>query len=323
MLGSTYWLSRRLRRVIWLPLLFFCGCAAIPSPNAETADPAQAEEAATKTIPIHFATRAGQAFPIPLVYVTIAGEPSALILDTGSPFSVFSQSIVERLDLAVSSRKGSGIDAAGRTVHYRLLSAPQLVIEDLGPLTNKGVMVTQLPKIFDPLGIAGLLSPRQLAASGQAVVIDFEQNQLSIMSDSAALASLENRPHLQMSLKSATKSGKPRLYTLPVKIDGEPTQLLVDTGATSIYIYADSAKARQLAQRSGVATESVMVVTGEANYQLLPNASVRLGKALENAKVMLINKAQQDEDFEGILGMSLLQRCVLVLSSSKGIASCR
>src|SRR5699024_8516792 len=257
------WLDHLLRRhllALCIPLLACSGCTAWqPASRGELSHAALAQ---SKHAQIHFATRTGHAFPVPLLYVTVAGRATTMILDTGSPLNVLGFTMTQQLGLKVLAQRGRGADAAGRRIHYKPIESPRIRIENWDQLLKAPAVATRLPTIFDTLGIAGLLSPWQLTHHGQALVINFPDKRFSVMSHAMATTTLDIHAGNRIPLVASARQGAGMSYTMRVHIDGVPIKLLVDTGSTSISVYADSAIGQKLEQAPGTLRKSVTMVSG-------------------------------------------------------------
>lgn len=274
----------------------------------------------SKRIPIHFEKRAGKPFPYPLVHVTLGGEPSTMILDTGSTDIVLSRSIAKRLGLALSENRGSGTDAAGKTVAVTELVTPDLVIEGWGKVTHARVLVASLPKVFDTLGIAGVFSPRRLAGSGESVVVDFDAYQISVLPDAEALARLGKSQRLKPQSKVCRNKTHAWQYGVTAEINGLPARLLFDTGASAISIHAGSPIAQELGSASKLGIRTHYVASGKMRTRLLPHVHLRAGGITTISDIEIVpGVSGNDGCFDGALGMHFLRKCTLVLGDTSAL----
>ncbi len=277
-----------------------------------------------KQTPIYFETLAGRPFPYPLVHVTIAGKPSVMILDSGSTDIVLSRSVVNRLGLTVSSNHGKGTDAAGRGVSVAELSVPDIAIAGWGQLTHVRVLVTPLPKAFDTLGIAGVLSPQRLAEPGDSTVVDFSSNQVTVLPDAQALAMLGNKPRLKPSPIVCSKGSGAQLYGVQANVNGLKVPLMFDTGASSTGIDAGSRAGKHLINQSQRGAKTILAASGPMQTRVLPAARLRVGRTAKTLDVQLVPGSHKpDSCFDGALAMDFLRQCTLVLGSKSATAACR
>lgn len=319
------WAGHLLRRhllALCIPLLACSGCAAWQP--AGLGDFSHTGFIQPEYARIRFVTRTGHAFPTPLLYVTVAGQATTMILDTGSPFNVLGATIAERLGLMVLAKRGRGADAAGRRIHYKRIKSPRIRIENWGRPLKTPAVVTRLPTIFDTLGIAGLLSPWQLTQHGQALVINFPDQRLSVMSHAMATTTLDIHAGNRIPLVASPRKGAGMSYTMRVHIDGVPVKLLVDTGSTSISVYADSAIGQKLERMPGSIRKSVTLVSGQAGYHQAYEGTLQIGETKENAQLLLMRGRKNNHaGYDGIVGMSYLKTCILLLTPERGIALCQ
>lgn len=298
-------------------------CIAFPSTFTTAATSNHSEFVAPKTVPIYFKTLDGKTFPYPLVHVVVAGKPSTMILDTGSTDVVLSRSITTRLGLAVSARAGSGADAAGKSVSVVELAAPDILIEGWGRLTRTRVLTTPLPKAFDMLGIAGVLSPQRLAGSGESVVVNLRSDQMSVVSDSKAATYFRRLPALKpMPIVFQNKSNALQ-YGATAQVNGAKVPLMFDTGASSTSIDIGSTLGQKLIQESASNAQVTYAASGKMKTRLLRDAHLRVGRITETLDIQLVPSADKKRGaFDGVLGMDFLRQCVLVLGSRKAAAAC-
>lgn len=319
------WTNHLLRRNLLglcLPLFVCSGCASWPTTGPGGLS--QAEFVQPEHAHIHFETRTGHPFPAPLLYVTVAGQATTMILDTGSPFNVLGLTITEQLGLMLSAKRGQAADAAGKRIHYKQVKSPRIRIENWDRLSKSPAVVTRLPRIFDTLGIAGLLSPWRLAYRGQAVVINFPNKRFSVMSHAMARVTLDIHAGNRIPLKAYPRKGVGMSYTMPAHINGAPVRLLVDTGSTTIYVSADSAIGRELERLPGMMTRSVTMVSGQDEYELVHDVMLQIGDVQEKTQLLLMRgKKSNHQRYDGVVGMSYLKTCILVLTPERGTALCK
>jgi len=99
--------------------------------------------------------------------------------------------------------------------------------------------------------------------------------------------------------------------------------LLVDTGSTSISVYADSAIGQKLARLPGTIKKSVTMVSGQTEYHRVYEGSLQIGEVKENTQLLLMRgRKHNSAGYDGVVGMSYLKTCILVLTSERGTALC-
>lgn len=319
------WSKHLLRRnllALCIPLLVCSGCASWSTTGPGDATHASFVQPAHARI--YFATRTGHPFPAPLLYVTVAGQATTMILDTGSPFNVLGSTIAAQLGLMLSAKRGRGFDAGGKRIHYKQVKSPQIKIENWDRLSKSPTVANRLPKMLDTFGIAGLLAPWRLAYRGQALNINFRNRQFSVVSHAMARVTLDIHSGDRIPLTAYPRTVTGMSYTMPAHINGAPVKLLVDTGSTRISVYADSAIGQKLTRLAGIMTTSVTMVSGQAEHQVVPDVTLQIGDVKKSVRLMLIQGEQGTHPrYDGVVGMSYLKTCILVLKPKRGTALCK
>lgn len=311
-----------MKRLLFILLL--AGTACLSAPAATPSNFKKMEAASGKRVELHFATSNGKPFPSPLVRVTIAGQPSSMIVDTGSTDIVLSQSMVRRLGLKVSATKGSGPDASGRNVSVAELSEPHITVQGWGRVARVRVLATALPGVFDRLGIAGVLSPQKLAGPGKSVVISLASHQLLVVPNAVARTYVESQRRAKSSPVACHKVGNMCLYSVKVRIAGHAAQLLLDTGASSTGIAGGSRAGRQLIKSSHPSNGTHYVASGKVATRVLPLAKLSVGGLTARLKVLISPRSYgKGNGLDGRLGMNYLRRCTLVLGHTGGTLVCK
>jgi predicted aspartyl protease len=310
-------------RALTIPLvlgLFMIACAPVASPPAAATAVSPAPPAARRAA-IHFEERGGKPFPYPLVHVTVAGTPTAMILDTGATDHVLSTSFVKRLGLAVSAAKETGIDHAAKAISAAEIASPNLVVEGWGPVGAARVFAIDLPSVFDALGIGGILSPQRLAAAGESVVVDFPAGEVTALPRAAATARLAGKRAIEPAPSVCKKEDGGRQFAVLSQINGIAARLELDTGASHTDLRAGSAPGRQLESAAGAEKGATYAASGKMETKTLRAAAVRFGDVAKTIDVDIV-PGDANQCFDGVLGMDALRPCVLVLDDASAAAAC-
>lgn len=265
-------------------------------------------------VPIAFEAKktSARAFVFPLVEGKVNGQPTRFVLDTGAG--------VHAVDTTVAASAQLGSPA----------KASSLSIEGWGALPDHGVAVRELPASLRAHGIGGIIAPQLLVeAPDQTVVVDLANRQLRMLPKSTAATAMAD---LGPSLTGAARKLCPAdtdgiaglALVVDASVDGEPTHLAIDTGASrSMLVEGSKAAARALAHpvlgRSVAAGVSADVAT--SIYGGVPLA---VGAWTSTGDVgVAVPHRPLPCSAEGRLGMDVLQQCAVAISEGEMLVSCR
>jgi len=266
-------------------------------------------------VPIAFeAKKAGsRAFVFPLVEGKINGQPTRFILDTGAG--------AHALDSAAAAAAQLGSPA----------KASSISIDGWGALPEHAVAVRDLPAAVRAHGIGGIIAPQLLVESAdQTVVVDLLNLQLRMLPKSTAATALADLgPSLSggsgQKLCPDDVDGIPGLgLVVDATVDGEPTRLALDTGASrSILVEGSKAAARALLHpvlgRSVAVGASADVAT--SIYGGVPFTAGAWTSTVD-VGVGVPHRSPPCGAF-GRLGMDVLQQCAVAISQGDMLVSCR
>lgn len=283
-----------------------------------------AASAPAKQVSLHFTTHSDRPFPSPLARVTIAGQPSSMIVDTGSTDIVLSQSIVQRLNLKVSTKRGGGVDGVGRHVPVAQLSAPYIIVNGWGRVAHTRVVVTALPGVFKRLGISGVISPQRLAPPGESVVINLATRRLFLLPSARAQTYVAHQGWSKSLPVVCHNVDGTCLYSVAARINGQSVRLLLDTGASNTGIVAGSQAGRKLIPDSQLSDNTHYVASGKVTTHALQYAKLSVGSTTSTIKVLISpGSSAEHNGIDGRLGMNFLRRCTLVLGHTGGVLACK
>lgn len=261
----------------------------------------------------------------PHVRGTLAGRPVIFLLDTGASSHALTLSAATSGGMAVEESNIAGSDHAGAAVTVRRVSRPDITVTGLGKLQLAGALVVEVPQFFDALGIAGFLNPQLLGTGDDEVVLDFTHATLSIGHHVAS-----SPPPGTRSLGSVAaceqlddKGIRSRVFILDGEVEGHPARLELDSGASVSDLFASSGAGGALATKHSVAG-SATGAGGEFVVRSVESTHLRIGKVEYTGKVDLIPGAAGSKacPFDGVLGMDVLQNCVLRFSKTRMDAFC-
>lgn len=306
--------------VFGFPLLLACGARQSTSPSPTPRGAGAGVDAPRRRAIVE--TELGGKSLKPHVRGVLAGRPVLFLLDTGASSHVLSASAAQKAGLAITEIAASGSDHSGAAVKVKQVAAPPIAIEGIGAVAADGVLVVDLPPFFDGLGIAGILNPQLLARDDEDVVLDFTARQLSLEPRGTTLPPKEHGSVLGRALSACgqpPKNGvRSRLFILSDEVDGQPTQLELDTGASTSDVFASSpAGAALVAKSSG---NGVMVgAAGAFETKQVDGVRLHIGDIERTVRLTLIPGASKATSCptDGVLGMDVVQSCVLVFRGEK------
>jgi len=333
-----------MRRSIPL-LLLAAGCAkqsvapetGAPSTPPQTAAPAGASASPAAEEPpasdrrhatLHFREIEGKRFPFPLLRGTVRGSPTWFIADTGATHHVLGSSLARKLRVDGQPSGIEGRGHLGERVLVQLAKDPALVIEEWGALSGEGVLIADLPALFENLDLGGVISPQALTeATGLAVFVDFREARLELIPEANALASLVGGGYWLGRCKdcvcSGTRNARAPAYVLSARVGGHVARLGIDSGAEHTDVRLGSEPGKKLAPR---ATAGQKTQTAGTQYveRTAAAVAVTVGDVSRQLDIALVpGNADPDCPSDGNLGMDVLASCSLVLTPHSFAARCQ
>jgi hypothetical protein len=251
----------------------------------------------------------------PAIHGSVHGKETYMLIDTGASHHFVSDWMVRRIFADDVSAKTT--DHIGRTVKTSRLDEPQMKIDGWGPVPDTPALIAPNGS-SDASDLGVIMSPQQLA-NGGAVVLDFPNKTMTLMSsrDSAERAIAKGVP-----LPHADKCGG--VYFVAAKVGDTDAKMLVDTGAWATDLRPRSAPAQALTMHSSDGQDRGYGVGGAINSHRLPKIPITVGKYHTTLDVQLLDDATDTGScrFDGVLGMDVFQGCVLVVDDSGITGNC-
>ena len=270
----------------------------------------------------------GRNFPLPVVRGTVSGHPTWMLVDTGANSHFVAGWLARQIGMKPSALGSAGTDHVGRTIATYRVEHPGVAIEEWGALADKPMLVTEMPALFERLGIGAFISPQRLAGEGDAVVLDlrgaemreawFDDAERALGTEGLALVGKGAR------LCEDTKSAIPGLaYVLRGAVEGAPVDLVVDTGAQRSDLLAKSAAGRALGARTVANQERMFGASGGLESRTVKEARMVVGEVRVTRDVDLLpGDADPFCPRDGVVSMDVLHACVLVLGRAQIYARC-
>lgn len=266
----------------------------------------------------------GRTFPSPLVRGTVNGHETVFIVDTGAQVSVVDAKLATDAALRVVAG-GAAQDPSGAAVAMAKTEAPNIAVDGLGPLPNRMTAVIAIPELLTKLGIGAILSPQMIASDGHRVVLDLARRELRI--DDASVTSVVSERvfdlgPLQVCRYDDKGFGAASLIA-KAEIDGVPTTVELDTGASNTFVVADSAIGKKLTQRPDGDRKKSMSAAGEIETARFPSIPAKLGELDITGPLMTMPGARSGAcGYEGRIGIDRLRTCMIVVSPRDAWGTC-
>lgn len=315
--------SRRARRAALLgaarALAGVAGVASLAcgegAPPARTgADPAASTEAPRRgVVALELEAKKAGSRPLPFAFVEgkVGDRPARFIVDTGVS--------VHAVDAAVASAANLGASP----------NASQLSIDGWGALPAHAVAVRELSATLRTHGIDGVVSPQLLAEGGQAVVLDLANRQLrqrpraTAWSELADLGVVLTAPGTKPCAFDEAGAGGVAL-AIDATVDGEPARLAVDTGASRTALVEGATAAAKVAAHPVLGRSVAVATSGDVPTSIHGGVPLTVGGLSTTSDVGLAPGTRHAQcGYEGRIGMDLLQRCALAITSDQLMVACR
>jgi predicted aspartyl protease len=257
--------------------------------------------------------------PVPMVHVTVAGQPTWMILDTGATTHAVSGDLARRGSLRQRDA-GDGVeDHAGKVMSAGRADASSIVVDGWGKLASGGdLLVVEHAEgnLAASAGIGGTIAPTLLADGRSAVVVDLDRAELRHANEEDATRTLATRRHDLAGVTAASCHG---VVSVSGAVEGVAVRLLVNTGASSSDVFFGSAAATALGSRSKPSTRRHDSVAGSTPVRVVAGTKLAAGAWSTNADLNLV---AYDPDpacpADGDLGLDALRACVLVYGPAPG-----
>jgi len=245
------------------------------------------------------------------------------LVDTGANTHALTRWIAKKAKLTLEDKGDSSTDHSGKTMTSLRAPHPGLVIDGWGPVPDRDTLVIDVPEGLEKLGIGGFLSPQRLDAG--TLVLDLLRGEMRESHDAddekGALAewSSFSRPEPRslaeaVACRDDTTPLGALSFVVPAQVDDQPVALLVDTGAQRTDLFSTSPAGKALSPRAEAGNQ-VLLASGKVDTKLLRDTPLAVGDVRQRLDVGLLpGSADPLCPRDGVLGIDLLRRCVLVFS---------
>jgi hypothetical protein len=288
------------------------GCAAA-HPKVTRADNS------TERTAIIYGIGAAPTVPLPLVRGSIAGNPTLMVVDTGTGATVIAAWFARSLELPTTHAQSTH-DPSGRAVAMDRCDVPNLRIDGFGPLPDRPTPVVELPPSFEKARIGAIVSPQALASVDTTIVLDLPRGEMRrVRAHDAVTNDVEpgafEMEHPVLCVTDGAGFDNRRLVATAL-IDGTPATLEVDTGAIGhpFFVLADTDAGKKLFARSDNVRESGVSAAGNFDVVSARDVPVRVGDQERRVGVTILpGKRDAHCGVVGRLGLDWLRACIFTI----------
>lgn len=262
----------------------------------------------------------------PWIDITVGGVTTKAILDTGAELHVIQSWFAERAGVLengssparVSDSSGGGMEASFAEV--------DLVPDGWGHVRLQAVIVPSFPA-FEEAGVGMVLNPQLLASGGRAVQLDFihhQMQELSALPDTAGRVVGQSCTTVSRLADGALITT--HRYVVEVVVEGVATTLQLDTGARTTVLSESTEVAESLAAHP-TERETAFGLLGSQEVRVLADPiTLRVRDdsfAVAGVRIQPSEPRRSACNDEGLLGMDVLQHCVVALTLDDARIDCR
>lgn len=313
--------TRRLGGLSAIALLALTGVAACSQPRTV---PALGPGGTLQLGRLEYVSKNGRTLQTAVVNVKIRGQNARMIVDTGASDTVLARAFVERCGLKPLGQFENGSDHAKGTLRAEKLErfsiefsnppkvdaegtvGPSTWRESFSTLPSSG-FVFDAPPVFETLGIVGILSPQRLLEKGTAVLLDYQNGVLAIVSQPERFAEAE----ALTPLGAIWDRQKP---FVPSALDGSESVLgELDTGGSHTEADATYLRGGAPNECGGIAISGACIESSEVRGR-----SVRFAGTTFPMPIMSVKDLKHSDlgDREKMLiGADLLNHCTLLVGA--------
>ncbi len=282
----------------------------------------------TQTVPVIYSKNElapGKRLPLPLIEVEIGGKKTLAIVDTGAQVSVLAYAFAGGFAEAPPGPPAPiGRDSSGKTVTLQRLLNVSVIVPGLGTIAIPDTVRTQLPLVFEQLGIGMILSPQALASTQRSVLLDLRGGKFGWVAPGT-------RPGRGLSVRidacTYEESGvRARALLVASEVEGIATTLAIDTGASDVSLKRTSKAGAALEKAHDIGTSRTLGAGGVATSGEVKSVAMLVDSTLLKAHVTLTDSSPNSNDepckHDGLVGMRFLKSCTLVISPTGVDAHC-
>jgi predicted aspartyl protease len=269
----------------------------------------------------------GRSFPLPLVHGSVGGEPVWMLVDTGANSHVIASWVARKLGMPMRPLGDVGSDHTGHAVTAFTVDHPNVAIDDWGALAGATMLVTDVPDPIARIGIGAFVSPQWLAPEGEVLVLDLSGGEMHTASWDDAARELDARAGLEIApsgmsgvrlCQDSASAIAGLAFVLSARIEGNPVELLLDTGAHRTDLLSASKAGRALAIRARPSREQMYAASGLVRTSVVRSAQVKIGDWALTTDVDVVPGVSDPAcPRDGVVSMDALESCTLVLGRKR------
>lgn len=273
-------------------------------------------------------TQGTRPFPFAIVNGAIGGKPTKLLVDTGASVHAIDATLAREAGLVIEAAPAVGTQPDGKSVSMQRTKDPKLTLVGWGDTPARSTAILDLPPALRERGIGGLVSPQQLVTAEKAVVIDFDGGWMKARVTSTAWLVVKSNGQVMGEPTRACAVSAGGLDGLALTVDGvvagEATRLELDSGASRTMLVSRSKAGAQAARRPQVGTSAAMGAGAVVPMSLHASVPVASGAWSETLEMGVIEgEKNADCGYEGRIGIDVLRRCTVVISTEDVRVVCR
>ncbi|MEQ9321205.1 MAG: aspartyl protease family protein [Polyangiaceae bacterium] len=284
-------------------------------------------EAPARRMPIEVGLMVmGRETGAPWIEVSVNGVKTKAILDTGAEFHVVQTWFADEAKIGSDGDQDVDVTDSSKKSVKASFARVRGRVEGWGPLDTPAVLMPTFAA-FETAGVGMIVNPLLLAAPGKALRLDFvarEMSELDALTEPAPSTVLQTCASVSR-LKNGTVITTNRQVT-EVEIAGSTTALTVDSGARTTVIAAGSDATEELVKlATGTETAAGVLGTEEVKTIAEPVPITVAGVTLKVSGIRLgpEEKKRTSCNDDGVLGMDVLEHCVVELSITDTRLTCR
>jgi hypothetical protein len=259
--------------------------------------------------------------PLPFVRGTVGDEPTWMLVDTGAATHVATSQIAKRGGVRTATSSEELEDHSRATLSAARADLSQISLEGWGKMPRGRLLVIEQEEggIAAKANVGVFLSPQKLGQSledKKAMVLDLRAAEMRIVGEDEVSKVLGSRPHDPLVRGVRACNG---VFVVQAEIEGEPVNLILDTGATRSTLYEATAAGKRLAPKAVKSTMRGEAPSGKVESRTYPGARIASGGLSVTSDLELFaGSPPSDCSNDGVLGFPALRSCVLVFGPQRG-----
>lgn len=249
--------------------------------------------------------------PLPFARGTVGTESTWMLLDTGASTHVATSQVVRRGGLPTKHSSEAIEDHARATLPTARTDLSRVALDGWGKMPRGQLLVIEQEEsgIAAKTNVGVFLSPQKLERSA-VTVLDLRAAELRTVRENEIPPLLDTRPNDPLKDGVRTCHG---VFIVRAEVQGEPVELILDTGATRSTLYAATPAGKRLTPRATKSTMRGEGPSGKLASKTFKGAKIASGDLKTTTDVELFpGSPPTDCSNDGVLGFPELRSCILV-----------